>query len=56
MLFFSVQVSTPVQCYARQTSKGTFFWAGKVRFYVCMFETLASRGLEELPDRSFLFL
>jgi hypothetical protein len=27
-------VSTPGQCYARQTSKGTFFWAGKVCFYV----------------------
>jgi hypothetical protein len=37
-MFFSVSsyASTPGQCYARQTSKGTFFWAGKVP-YVFMF-------------------
>jgi hypothetical protein len=37
-MFFSVSiyVSTPGQCYARQTSKGTFFWVGKVCFYVFM--------------------
>ncbi len=29
-------VSTPGQCYARQTSKCTFFGAGKVCFYVFM--------------------
>ncbi len=33
-------VLTPGQCYARQTSKGNFFGAGKVCFYVFMFEKL----------------
>jgi hypothetical protein len=37
-MFFSVSsyVSTPGQCYARQTSKCTFFGAGKVCFDVFM--------------------
>jgi hypothetical protein len=40
--FFSMSryVSTPGQCYTRQTSKGTIFWAGKVCFYVFMFKKL----------------
>jgi hypothetical protein len=35
-MFFLVSryVSTPGQFYASQTSKGTFFWMGKVCFYV----------------------
>ncbi len=35
-VFLSVSryVLTPGQCYASQTSKGTFFWVGKVCFYV----------------------
>jgi hypothetical protein len=38
MFFFCVQLFlTPGQCYARQTSEGTFLGAGKVCFYVFMF-------------------
>jgi hypothetical protein len=35
-MFFLVSryVLTPAQCYASQTSKDTFFWAGKVCIYV----------------------
>ncbi len=34
-MFFSVSsyVSTPGQCYTRQTSEGTFSWVGKVCFF-----------------------
>ncbi len=34
--FVSSYVLTPGQCYARQTSEGTFFGAGMVLFYVFM--------------------
>jgi hypothetical protein len=34
-------VSTPGQCYASQTSKGTFLGAGKVCFYVFMLKKCA---------------
>ncbi len=43
LCFFLVSryVSTPGQCYARQTSEGTFFWAGKVCFYVFIWKKIA---------------